>query len=37
MDVCRECCVLSEFSATGQSHVQRNPTVFGVSECDQVH
>ena len=33
MDVCCECCVLSEVSATGCSLVQRSPTDCGASLC----
>ena len=29
-----ECCVLSEFLATGQSLIQKSPTECGISECD---
>ena len=35
MSVPSECCVLSEFSATERSLVQRGPTECGVSECDR--
>jgi hypothetical protein len=33
MSVCCECCVLSEFSASGWSLVQRSPTDCGSSAC----
>jgi hypothetical protein len=35
MDVCCECCVLSEVSASGWSLVQRSPSECGVYECDR--
>jgi hypothetical protein len=35
MFVCCEYCVLSEFSATGRSPVQRSATECGVSVCDR--
>ena len=34
ISLCLECCVMSEFSMTGWSLVQRSPTECGVSECD---
>ena len=34
MSLSCECCVLSEFLATGQSLIQKSPTECGVSECD---
>jgi hypothetical protein len=38
MDICLvQClCCQVEISATGRSVVQRSPTCYGVSECDQM-